>query len=53
MLYAYGQEGDYNIMIMDLLGYSLEDLINITNRKMSLKTVLMLADRMVSNYYGT
>ncbi|KAI4380763.1 hypothetical protein MLD38_006915 [Melastoma candidum] len=44
----FGVEGEYNVLVMDLLGPSLEDLFNFCSRKMSLKTVLMLADQMIN-----
>jgi casein kinase 1 alpha len=43
----FGQEKEFNVLVMDLLGPNLEDLFNFCNRKFSLKTVLMLVDQMV------
>lgn len=44
----FGQEGLHNILVIDLLGPSLEDLFDSCSRKFSIKTVAMLARQMVS-----
>uniref|UniRef100_A0ACD5XQQ8 Uncharacterized protein n=1 Tax=Avena sativa TaxID=4498 RepID=A0ACD5XQQ8_AVESA len=44
----FGLDGEYNVMAIDLLGPSLEDLFNYCNRKFTLKTVLLLADQMIA-----
>jgi len=43
----YGQENDYNVLVMDLLGPSLEDLFNYCSRRLTLKSTLMLADQLI------
>lgn len=47
-VYYFGQEGLHNILVIDLLGPSLEDLFDWCNRQFSLKTVVMVAKQMIS-----
>ena len=46
-MYYFGQEGLHNILVIDLLGPSLEDLFDMCGRKFSIKTVVMTAKQMV------
>ena len=43
----FGAECEFNVLVMDLLGPSLEALFERCHRRFSLKTVLLLADQLV------
>jgi serine/threonine protein kinase len=44
----FGVENDYYVLVFELLGESIEELFVKCQRKFTLKTVLMLADQMIS-----
>ena len=48
--YWFGTECDYNIMVIDLLGPSLEDLLQLCRGKFSIATTFQLAKQMVYKY---
>src|SRR5574343_437284 len=47
-LYWSGTEGDFNILVLELLGPSLGTLLKYCKGSFSLKTVLILAEQMIS-----
>ena len=46
-LHWFGVEAGLNIMAIDLLGPSLEDMFCLCQKKFTLKTVLMLAEQLI------
>lgn len=46
-VYYCETEGDYNVLVMDRLGMSLEDLFNLCNRRFSLPTILQIVDQVL------
>ena len=47
-IYYYGSTSDSNVLVIDLLGQNLEFLFNQCHRHFSLKTILMIADQMLT-----
>lgn len=47
-VYDYTRVGDFNILIFELLGKSIESHFQRVRKPLSLKTVLMLADQMIT-----
>lgn len=47
-IYYYGKNEEYNIMVMDLLGPSIEDLFQRCNRKFDLKTVVLVGKQIIT-----
>ncbi|CCK71785.1 serine/threonine protein kinase YCK1 KNAG_0H03710 [Huiozyma naganishii CBS 8797] len=48
LAYYFGQEGLHNILVIDLLGPSLEDLFDWCGRKFTPKTVVQIAVQMIT-----
>ncbi|KAG5490977.1 hypothetical protein JIQ42_00863 [Leishmania sp. Namibia] len=46
-IFGYSSESDFNVMAMELMGLSLEDLHEQCGNRFSLKTTLMLADQIL------
>jgi len=47
-IHWYGNEGKHNVMVLDLLGPSLEDYFEFCSYKFSLRTILRLAEQVIT-----
>lgn len=47
-VYFTGVQKGYNVLVMELMSYSLEDLIVMCHGKFSLKSALLMADQLIS-----
>ena len=50
-LYGFNTEGDYNFLVIELLGKSLEKQFKACNKKFSVSTCISLADQMVLLFF--
>ena len=48
----FGQVSGYNVMVMGLLGPSLEDLFQYCGKQFSLKTTIMLAGKFEAQFFS-
>ena len=48
-MYWCGQESEYNFLIVELLGQNLEEMFNRLKRTLTLKSLRMLAIKMITN----
>ena len=49
-MHWFGVAGEYNTMVMELLGQNLEDLFNFCTKNFTLKTILLIAIELVNIY---
>lgn len=43
-LHYFGTEGDYHVLVMELLGQTLEELMSYCEHTIALKSVILIAD---------